>query len=303
MKNILKSVTGLSIAFVILWNSGFIGAEYGLPYTKPFTLLFWRYAALSLILLFYLLVRKRFYWLNTRNSIRTAIVGILAHGAWLGCVLLALEEDVPAGIVALVVSLQPLVTGAFSGLVVGEKTSRVQWVGLFLGFAGVALAVGVRISLESEASVFGYLIPFGSVIAITIASLLQRKFELSKAPSIPVDLTMFYQSLATTFAVFFPAFFAEELVTELTTPFILTMGWLIIAVSLGAYALMWVLLSRIDATKVASLFYLGPPVTMLMAWIAFGDTLISMDLVGLVVAGSGVLLVQKFARVDKKIKW
>jgi drug/metabolite transporter (DMT)-like permease len=292
MTNPFKSIIGLSIAFVFLWNSGFIGAEYGLPYTGPFTLLFWRYAALALILFLYLLISKRLKWIGIKYFAHTSLVGILAHGVWLGCVLLALEEKVPAGIVALVVSLQPLVTGVFSGIAVGERTQPIQWIGLVLGFTGVAIAVGSRLTLNSDASTFGYLIPFGSVIAITAASLFQRKVELSGRSEIPIDLTLLYQSLATSVVLFFPALFAEDLVVELTSPFILTMIWLILAVSFGAYAVMWILISRISATKVASLFYLGPPVTMLMAWIAFGDTLKTMDIVGLLVASIGVLLVQ-----------
>jgi len=109
---------------------------------------------------------------------------------------------------------------------------------------------------------------------------------------LPVDQALFYQSLGTAVAFAFPAIFTEKLETEWTTEFIYTMTWLILGVSLGAYALMWLLIERIDATRVASLFYLGPPVTMLMAWIAFGDTLKILDIIGLLVVFAGVLLTQ-----------
>jgi drug/metabolite transporter (DMT)-like permease len=143
------------------------------------------------------------------------------------------------------------------------------------------------------ASVFGYLIPLGSVVAITIASLIQRRMEVKGGTNrLPVDLSMLYQSGATAVVIFFPAFVAEGFSAQWETPFIYTMAWLILAVSLGGYALMWLLIQRLEATRVASLFYLGPPVTMLMAWIAFGDTLRGTDVVGLLVVSIGVLLTQ-----------
>ncbi len=285
----------LILFFVLFWNSGFIGAEYGLPYAGPYTLLFWRYTALSLILSVFLLIRRKSVWPGSTAAGLAAFVGILAHGVWLGCVILSLDRGVPAGIVALVVALQPMTTGALSGWVTGERTSMLQWAGLVIGFLGVFLVVGSRLNLGGASSpgLFGYLIPFGSVAAITVASLLQRRIELkSRHYLLPLAQTLFYQSLGTTILVALPAFYVEQLATEWTVPFITTMAWLIIVVSLGAYALMWKLLSRMDATRVAGLFYLGPPVTMVMGWLAFGDTLQLMDVVGLIIVAFGVSIVQ-----------
>ncbi len=279
--------------FVLLWNSGFIAAEYGLPYAGPFTLLFWRYLALTMVLFFYLLARKRFRWVGWKVATPHMLIGVLAHGVWLACVLVALDHQVPAGIVALVVALQPLATGALSGMVTGERTNIYQWMGLTLGFLGVALTIAFRMNFGSDIPVFGYLLPLGSVIGITVASLLQRRMEVkNKINKLPVDQAMFYQSLATTLALVLPAVFVENLSTRWEPEFIYAMVWLIFAVSLGAYGLMWLLIERMDATRVASLFYLGPPVTMFMAWMAFGDQIRVMDLVGLTLVFAGVLLSQ-----------
>ncbi len=119
-KSMRKKTLILAVGFVLLWNSGFIGAEYGLPYTGPFTLVFWRYLALSVLIFFYLLIKKRFKRISWPVMGYNMLVGFLAHGVWLSCVLLSLEQDVPAGIVALVVALQPLATGAFSGPEIGR---------------------------------------------------------------------------------------------------------------------------------------------------------------------------------------
>src|SRR6056297_2288857 len=290
----MRSTTILiAAAFVFFWNSGFIGAEYGLPYARPFSFLFWRYAGVTLVITVYLLVRNRLRLVKPGVALANSMVGVLAHGVWLACVLFALDNGVPAGIVALVVALQPLATGAFSGLVTGERTNQIQWVGLVLGFLGVAVTVGFRMDFASPTSVFSYLIPLGSVFAITAASLIQRRMDIKYARSkLPLDLSMFYQSFATTLALALPAILSANLSTQWEPEFIYTMLWLIIAVSLGAYVLMWCLIDRIEATRVASLFNLGPPVTMLMAWFAFGDQVQIMDVVGLAIVFAGVILSQ-----------
>ena len=294
MKSLATSTWFLAVCFVLFWNSGFIGANYALPYAEPFALLFWRYWPLTLILLVYLAVRNRLEWPGRSAALTAMVIGILAHGVWLGCVLFSLLYGVPAGIVALVVALQPMATGALSGSVTGEHTPLHRWVGLIIGFIGVMIAVLFRTDITDPQSVFAYFIPFGSVIAITGASLLQRRMEVRKqAKRLPLDLALFYQCLGTSLVVTIPAIAVEHLAAEWIPEFIATMIWLIIGVSLAAYALMWKLIARMDATRVASLFYLGPPVTMLMAWIAFGDKILLTDILGLSVVAAGVLLSQK----------
>ncbi|MFO7963109.1 MAG: DMT family transporter [Desulfobacterales bacterium] len=283
----------LSVGFILLWNSGFIGAEYALPYTEPLTLLFWRYWLLAFILFAYLVLRRRLEWPGLNAVLIALLVGILAHGIWLGCVFFSLQYGVPAGIVAMVVALQPMTTGALSGLVVGERTPLARWAGLLIGLAGVMIAVLARTELTDVGSVFAYFIPFGSVAAITGASLIQRRLQVQRHDyRLAVDLGLFYQCLGTALAVTIPAFYFEHLATEWKPLFVGALLWLILGVSLMAYALMWLLIERIDATRVASLFYFGPPVTMLMAWAAFGDRLLATDLVGLGVIAAGVAITQ-----------
>jgi drug/metabolite transporter (DMT)-like permease len=248
---------------------------------------------LTLILLAYLSVKGRVRWPGWSAAFPTILVGILAHGVWLSCALLSLKYDVPAGIVALIVALQPLVTGALSGIVTGEHTPSYRWIGLIVGFCGVVITVMTRIDLNDAQTVFGYFIPFGSVIAMTAASLIQRRLEIhQRSEKLPLDLALFYQSLATVLVLSIPAVWYEKMATLWEPEFLGAMVWLVFVVSIGAYSLMFQLLARIDATRVASLFYLGPPVTMVMAWAAFGDTLQRMDVVGLMIVAAGVLLAQ-----------
>jgi len=281
----------LITGFVILWNTGFIGAEFGLPYAGIFTFMFYRYLALTLLLLLYLYAWNQLQWIGWGYARSQMLIGVLAHGVWLSCVFVALDYGVPAGIVALVVALQPLATGAFSGMVAGEPTPWKRWAGLVVGFTGVAVPVIYEVNFDNPTEVFAWLIPLGSVIAITVASLYQRKLSLEREyPEGSVTLSLFYQSLATTIAVAGPAMLSEGLSVEWNLTFISSLIWLVLGVSLGAYALMWLLIERIDATRVASLFYLGPPVTMLMAWLAFGDEVHLVDLTGLGLVALGVFV-------------
>ena len=287
--------TGLLVVlFVLLWNSGFVSAEYGLPYAPPFTLLCWRYWGLTLVLLSYLAVTHRFRWPAISQMRQACITGILAHGVWLSCVLIAIERGVPAGIVALVVALQPLATGALSGVVVGEYPHPTQWLGLTVSFLGVVFVLSARAQITNIEVGFAYFLPFVSVLAITAASLLQRYTAIRQPQAeLPIMVSLFYQSLITAIGVTLPAVFVEQLSTEWKGVFISTLVWLTLAVSLGAYGLMWKLIKRLDATRVASLFYLGPPVTMLMAWLAFGDTPQLTDYVGMTIVAIGVVIAQQ----------
>jgi drug/metabolite transporter (DMT)-like permease len=289
----LHSTAWLAILFVLLWNSGFISAEYLLPHAGPFTQLFWRYLTLALILLAYLAFRGCLCWPGWSTAAPEALIGILAHGVWLACALVSIAQGVPAGIVALVVALQPLTVGALSGVVVGEHTLGLRWLGLVLGFAGVTVVVLPRVNFGDAASLSGYFIPLGAVASMTAVVLMRRRMEVfAHLPRLPLDLALFYQALASALVLFFPAILAEGLATHWTAGFLAGTAWLVLAVSLGAYALMFELLGRMDATGMSALFYLGPPVTMFMAWAAFGDALQPVDFAGLAILCLGVVVVQ-----------
>lgn len=287
----MHSTPALIVAFVLCWNSGFIAAEYALASASVFTLTFWRYWGATALLALEAAARGRLRWPGLRPAAFAMFVGALSHGVWLVCVMLALERETPPGIVALIVALQPLLTGALSGIITGERTPVMHWAGLMLGFAGVCVVLLHRIDFSDATSVFGNLIPIGSVVAITLASLLERWSELRcRGLVLAPDVNLFYQSLGTALLVTLPALCLEGLATEWSGAFVGALLWLIVVVSIGAYGLMWRLVARMSASRVASLFYLGPPVTMCLAWLAFGDTLHNTDVLGLgiVLVGIGV---------------
>lgn len=285
------------IGFVLLWNSGFIAAEYGIASTGAFTLLFWRYLFLTLALAPFVYFRGKTRHYNQKTILQTMLIGVLSHGVWLSCAVLSIQLGVPAGIVALIVALQPLLTGVLAGAWLGEAPGKLQWLGLFLGLAGVVITVTVRINSPESTPLLGYFLPFGAVIAMTLASLMQRSIHLAAdAPSIPLLPMLFYQSLATTSALIIPAITLESMAIVWDHQLIYALLWLIFVVSLGAYMLMWTLIAWTDATRVAGLFYLGPPVTAFMGWLAFRDQLLITDIAGLTLAGLGAWLAQHTQR-------
>ncbi|MCH8474617.1 MAG: DMT family transporter [Opitutales bacterium] len=228
----------LCIAFVLLWNSGYIAAKYVLPMASPLTLLAWRFWALALILGVFLVITGKFRWPGGKRAGEAMVIGILAHGAWTAFVLYALKEEVPSGIVALVVALQPLLTGILASQFMGERPSVLNWMGLVLGFVGVGVAVGSRTTFGGEGTLFGHLLPFGSVLAITVASLLQRKESVERGDQdISLDQDLFYQSFGAAVVVTVPAIVIEGLATEINAAFLGGMAWLVLGVSFGAYAL------------------------------------------------------------------
>lgn len=282
----------LSTAFVILWNSGFIGAEYGLASTGTLSLMFWRYVALTVLLLPFAVLS----WgaVTRTQAVHAMGVGVLAHAVWLSCAVLGIQYGVPAGVVALIVALQPILNGTVAGRLVGEPPTRVQWLGLAIGFAGVLATVVVRTTFTVEAPWWGYLFPFGSVVAMTAAVILQRRVVVADASkALPPMTNLFWQALASMLALALPAYVIEGMRATWDPQLLTALSWLVVGVSLGAYLLMWELVARTDATRVASLFYLGPPVTALMAWLAFGDAVRPTDALGLGMTLLGAVLVQR----------
>jgi drug/metabolite transporter (DMT)-like permease len=206
---------------------------------------------------------------------------------YLGGVFIAIKHGLPAGITALVVGMQPLLTGLFAGWLLGEQVSRRQWLGLALGFVGVSLVVSGKFG---EAALGPMLIP--AVIAlfgITAGTLYQKrfcaKFDLRSGSVIQFLPTAVCTAIAV--ALF------EDYRIEWNGDFIFALGWLVLVLSLGAISLLNLLISSGSAVNVASLFYLTPPCTALIAWLVFGESLSLTAIAGMLIAVSGVYLVAK----------
>ncbi|WP_336268482.1 DMT family transporter [Vreelandella arctica] len=296
--NILKygdlSSAGLAAMpaiFVLLWSTGFIGAKFGLPYAEPFTFLFIRFV-LTLLLLIPLALLMRIPWpTSPRLWTHIAISGFLVHGAYLGGVFYGIYLGMPAGLAALLVGLQPLLTAAFAGPLLGEELTRLQWVGLSLGLIGICLVLGSKLEIgESLFDGFGIsalLCVTAALMGISLGTLYQKRY----CTSMPLLSGAVIQYLAAGVLLGSGALLFETRQVEWSSTFILTLAWLVLILSIAAILLLMALIKKGEASRVASLFYLVPPVTALQAWWLFDERLPLLGLAGMVIAITGVVMV------------
>jgi drug/metabolite transporter (DMT)-like permease len=278
------------VLFVFLWSTGFIGAKYGLPYAEPLSFLLVRYGfVISLMLLIALATRAP--WPNDpKQWLHIGISGVLVHAVYLGGVFVAIKHGLPAGVTALVVGMQPLLTALGAGWLLGERISGRQWGGLALGFVGVGLVVSGKFG---DVGLGPMLIPaVVALLGITAGTLYQKrfcaKFDLRTGSVIQFVPT----AIVTVIAI---ALF-EDFRIEWTGDFIFALGWLVLVLSLGAISLLNLLIRSGSAVNVASLFYLTPLSTALIAWVIFGEKLTLTATVGMALAVSGVYLVARPAK-------
>lgn len=271
--------------FVLLWSTGFIGARLGLPHAEPLTFLSLRFAAV-LALMVPLALAARATWPATpRDARHIATAGILIQGGYLGGVFCAVHAGMSAGVAALIVGMQPLLTAAAAGRMLGEHVALRQWAGLALGLAGIALVVQEKMSLQgmSATSLAAVLTALAS---ITLGTLYQKRH----CPSFDLRTGSVIQ-FAAALAVTLPLAVAfETREVHWTAEFAFALGWLVLVLSVGATAMLFRLIARGAATRVSSLFYLTPPVTAVMAWLMFDDALGVTALAGMAVAVAGVAL-------------
>lgn len=274
--------------FVLLWSTGFIGARLGLPHAEPLTFLSLRYVAvLALMLPVALIVRAT--WPSTaRDAAHIAIAGALIQGGYLGSVFSALHAGMSAGVVALIVGMQPLLTAAAAGHLLGERVALRQWAGLVLGLIGVTLVVWQKVATDglTPASLILSLLALAS---ITLGTLYQKRY----CPSFDVrsgSVIQFAAALAVTLPL---ALVFETMEVRWTGEFVFALGWLVLVLSVGATTLLFRLIARGAATRVTSLFYLTPAVTAIMAWLMFDERLSMIALAGMAIAVAGVALINR----------
>ena len=272
--------------FVVLWSTGFVGAKYGLPYAEPFTFLLWRFMIVALLLLLAAFA-LRAPWPATRAEFgHIAVAGVLVHAGYLGGVFSAIHHGVSAGEVALIAGLQPVLTAAVAGPVLGERVSARQWAGFVLGFVGVVLVVSNRLD-PGGAGMVGYLAAFLALAGITAGTLYQKRF--CSHMDLRSGAVIQFSASAVLMAVL--ALLTESMVVNWSGEFIFSLAWLVLVLSLGAISLLYLLIRHGEAARVTSMFYLVPPVTALMAYALFGERLGIVALVGMGLVVIGVALV------------
>ncbi len=274
--------------FVLLWSSGFIGAKYGLPYAEPFTFLLVRFILVTAILTGIAFAMRAPWPGNWRQSGHIAVAGLLIHATYLGGVFAAIHLGLPAGTTALITALQPLLTAIAAGPFLGEKVTLRQWSGFILGLAGVFMVVSDRVRI-ADASILAIVCAFIAVLGITAGTLYQKRY----CGTMDLRTGSVIQFTASGVAMAILAPWLETMEIQWTADFLFALGWLTFVLSIGAISLLLMLIRHGAAAKTASLFYLVPAVTAIIAWFMFGETLNAAGMSGMLITIAGVALVTR----------
>ena len=271
--------------FVVLWSTGFIGGKFGLPYAEPLTFLLWRFGLVTLLLLT-LATLMRAPWPGTlAQAGHIAVSGVLIHAVYVGGVFSAIYRGVPTGIVSLIVGLQPLFTAVVAGRLLGEKIYGRQWVGFALGLVGVLLVLSDKISFAGGNPV-GISMALLALFGMTAGTLYQKRYCAHM--DFRSGGTIQFGASALVLALVAPL--CESMKVQWNASFLFALLWLVLVLSLGAISILFVLIRRGEASRVASLFYLVPPVTSVLAFLFFGERLGLTSLAGMLVTVTGVAL-------------
>ncbi|MBY8976392.1 DMT family transporter [Rhodobacteraceae bacterium NNCM2] len=273
--------------FVLLWSTGFIGAKLGLPDAEPLTFLAHRFGIAAGLLGLWVLVRGA-RWPTLREARDAAIVGLLVQGVYLGGTFVAISWGTEAGVSAMIAGLQPIVTALIARKVLGERLNRVQQVGMVLGAAGVGLVVLRKVS-GGVGDWYGVAACLAGLVAIAVGAIMQK----TRAGNTPMLTGNLIQFAAAGAACALLAMLFETGEINWTGEFIFALGWLVIVLSLGAVTLYFFMIRRGGASNVASLFFLVPPSTAIIAYFMFGEVLGPVEIAGMIVASIGVLMVNR----------
>ena len=279
-------VKAAPMIFVCLWATGFIGARLGMPHSEPGTFLSLRFA-LAFALLTAICLALRAPWPGLRPALRAIGIGALMHGFYLGSVFWVIEHGMPAGVSAVVVGLQPLITALIAGWWLKEHISRLHWLGLALGIAGVVMVLYPGLDLGDDGlSVAKVLIALVGTLSVSVATVFQKRYGSDTDLRTGTAL----QYCGGFIPVFILALFTESGSIDWTGEMVLAMGWSIVVLSFFAiFLLMW-LIEKGTVAKVSSLMFLVPAVAALMAYFLFDETLMPLQLIGMLLCALAVAL-------------
>jgi drug/metabolite transporter (DMT)-like permease len=272
--------------FVVLWSTGFVGTKYALSGAEPLTYLAIRMVlVIALMAVIAAIARPR--WPDLAGIGHSAVAGLLVHGVYLAGTAIAIAHSVPAGLSALIPGLQPILTSTLANRWLGERVTVLQWLGLGLGLGGTLLILHSR-SISGDAG-WGWFASGCALVSITLGTLYQKRF-CSGIDWRAGNIVQFLAALAL-FAA--GAFAFETRQVNWTVEFVAALAWLVVVLSIGSIGLLYWLIRHSAATSVASLFYLVPAVTALMAYGLFGETLDMVSIAGMAICAAAVVLVNR----------
>jgi drug/metabolite transporter (DMT)-like permease len=279
-------VRAMPLVFVLIWSTGFIVAKYGLPHAPPLGFLAWRYFFSIVCFLIWIAVAGAKWPDDPRQWWHLAVTGALMHAGYLGGVWVAVELGMGSGLAALVVGLQPVLTAIWVSRIEGGQVTRMQWLGLLLGFGGLILVIWRKLMAGTEVSTFTLAGTVFALLAITAGTLYQKRYlratDVRTANAIQLSAALI---------ITLPLTFLESEPMVWNVSLMGAMAWAVGVLTLGGSSLLYLLIQRGAATSVASLMYLVPPTTAIMAWFLFDELITAVTLIGTALTAIGVALV------------
>jgi drug/metabolite transporter (DMT)-like permease len=274
--------------FVLLWATGFLAAKLGVPYAQALTILSLRFVLAAVMMIAISALTGAPWPRSWRRIGHIAITGILLHAIYLGACYIAIYAGMPAGMVALIVGFQPILTAAFAGPLLGERMRPIQWLGIVVGFLGLLMVLWERIVIDLSHPI-ALIMALLSLLGITAATIYQKRY----CPTFDLRSGAAIQYVAASVVTIPVALWLGigEIVWAPT--FIFALAWLVIVLSGVSIALLSWMISRGAASKVASLFYLTPPIAAIGSYFMFGETLSPLAIAGMAVVVAGLYLLNR----------
>ena len=272
------------LIFILLWSSAFISTKPIIDNSDPFAALAFRFFFVAIGFYLFSLYLKQSIVVNYKNLIESVLSGVLFHGFYLGGVFYSISIGMPTGIAALIVTLQPVLTNALSGPILGEEVTIKQWIGVLLGLIGATLVLGLDIG--SDIPLLGVVATIIALIAITTSTIWQKKIS----NNLPLSVSNFYQAAGGCFFHILIIIFFTKPYINFSKTFLIAMSHQIFLVSFGAFTILMFLIKKNSASKTVSIFFLIPATSAFMAWVFLNESLTNLDLLGFLIATIGVYI-------------
>ena len=270
--------------FILLWSSAFITTKPIIDNSDPFSALAFRFFFVAIGFYLFSIYSKHSVVVSKKNLLESIFSGVLFHGFYLGGVFYSISIGMPTGIAALIVTLQPILTNALSGPMLGEKVTTKQWIGVLLGFVGATLVLGMDIG--SDIPILGLVATIVALISITTSTIWQKKLS----NNLPLSVSNFYQAIGgCLFHILIIIIFAKPYI-DFTETFFIAMSHQIFLVSFGAFTILMYLIKNNSASKTVSIFFLIPATSAVMAWLFLNESLTNLDLLGFLITTIGVYI-------------
>lgn len=281
------AVIALEATLVICWSSGFVGVRYAANHAPIFLILFWRSVAAALLLLPLAVLKGP--PVSARAIKEQGLIGLLAMFGYLAGYASAIGLGVPTGLVALIADMVPLTVAVLSLAMLGQPLTGRQWTGIIIGFAGVLIISADSLHLGT-APWYAYILALAGMASLALATVVQKRW-MKPTVSLLQSLCIQCSVAATVFAVC--AWLEGGLAPPITVAFATGIAWLVIFATFGGYGLYYLALRFSSPTRVSSVLYLSPPVTMIWAWAVFSEPLSQMMFVGLSVSLIGIVIARR----------